>query len=206
MREALAFKNLEILADPMGEAFTQRTALFERYLEPFCRIMDTQIRDKTVLGMNAIFRDYARIVRWPIRKLEYSFVLHHALSCMNARQRPRVLEAGCGVTPFPHLLAMMGADVVAVDYDEQAIEVLKTGTVNDVYGFPVSHQWMDLRRLAFSDTSFDLITCVSVIEHLGNGAQRVLCSCRPDLVMSVRFPSSGKGALLSHHRLVSLQG
>lgn len=43
----MAFKDLEILADPPGEAFIQRTSLYERHLEPFCRIMDAQIRNKT---------------------------------------------------------------------------------------------------------------------------------------------------------------
>jgi 2-polyprenyl-3-methyl-5-hydroxy-6-metoxy-1,4-benzoquinol methylase len=158
-----AFEGLELLADPQGEAFIKRSSLYERHLEPFCRIMDEQIRNKTALGTNEIFRNYAHIIRWPIRKLEYSFVLHHALPLMEEGQRPRTLEAGCGATPFPHLFAMMGAEVDAVDFNEDLIERLRMAKVDELYGFPVHHQWMDLRRLAFPDSTFDLVTCVSVI-------------------------------------------
>lgn len=61
--DAMAFKDLEILADPQGEAFIKRSSLYERHLEPFCRIMDEQIRNKTALGTNEIFRNYAHIIR-----------------------------------------------------------------------------------------------------------------------------------------------
>ena len=169
-----AFKDLELLADVPGELFSQKTAIYERYLGPFCKIMDAQIQEGTILGKNDIFRKYTDVIRWPIRKLEYSFVLHHALPLLESGRHLRVLDAGCGATPLPHLFAMMGAEVDAVDFDEDVIETLKTARVNEVYGFPVNHQWMDLRRLAFCDSRFDIVTCVSVIEHLGNGDEELV--------------------------------
>jgi len=163
------FKDLDLLADLPGEAFGDRTALYQRSLEPFCTLMDRQIEKGTILGTNDIFREYANVMRWPIRKLEYSFVLQHTLPLLEGRPHQRVLDAGCGVTPLPHLFAMMGAEVDAVDFDEDVINTLRMARVNEIYGFPVNHQWMDLRRLAFADSAFDIVTCVSMIERLGNG-------------------------------------
>lgn len=168
------FKGLELLADFPGEMFSRKTALWDRLFEPFCKVMDSQIRGETVLGKHEVFREYADIVRWPIRKLEYAFVLDRARPSLEKGEHPKVLDAGCGVTPFPHLLSMMGATVEAVDFDEELIEVLKAAKVNDLYGFPVHHQWMDLRQLAFLDATFDLVTCVSVLEHLDDGDERLV--------------------------------
>ena len=170
------FQEVELLADLPGKVFSHKTAIYEQHLAPYSTIMDAQIREGTILGKSYLSRRYADIIRWPIRKLEYSFVLHHALPVLERGRRPKVLGAGCGVTPLPHFFASMDAEVDAVDFDEGVIETLKTARVNEVYGSRVNHQWMDLRRLAFSDSTFDLVTCASVIEGRANGDDALVLS------------------------------
>jgi SAM-dependent methyltransferase len=89
------------------------------------------------------------------------------LSFGTGQQRIRALDAGCGITPFPHVLATLGLDVDAIDFDEGVIDTLNRPGANELYGSRVNHQRMDLRRLAFPDATFDVVTCVSVIERLG---------------------------------------
>ena len=38
--------------------------------------------------------------------------------------------------------------------------------MEDLYGSFVRYEWQDLTALGFADNSFDLITCVSVLEHI----------------------------------------
>ncbi|MDD5559121.1 class I SAM-dependent methyltransferase [Candidatus Methylomirabilis sp.] len=170
------FQKVELLADLPGKVFSHKTAIYEQHLAPYSTIMDAQIGEGTILGKSYLSRRYADIIRWPIRRLEYSFVLHHALPVLERGRRQKVLGAGCGVTPLPHFFASMDAEVDAVDFDEGVIETLKTARVNEVYGSRVNHQWMDLRRLAFSDSTFDLVTCASVIESLANGDEALVLS------------------------------
>jgi SAM-dependent methyltransferase len=100
------------------------------------------------------------------RQWEYPFVL--GLLIEEAGRRPgralRVLDAGSGVTFFPHLVASrLGATVACVDYDPAL-----TGIFAGLRGEAIQHVTFsvgDLHRLTAPVGSIDAICCISVLEH-----------------------------------------
>src|SRR5262249_27603353 len=77
-----------------------------------------------------------------------------------------VLDAGSGITPFGHALAGMGFNVSACDYDRRLMEELAIARMENIYGSFVHYEWQDLTALTFPDHSFDIVTCISVLEHI----------------------------------------
>jgi SAM-dependent methyltransferase len=74
----------------------------------------------------------------------------------------RVLDAGCGVGYGAGVLKRAGAvEVVAIDVSEAIIDVARNEAPDGVV-FEVG----DLRSLSYSESSFDLIVCFEVIEHV----------------------------------------
>ena len=93
---------------------------FEQYLEPIAKRMD-KARDARNTELSRyqdrpnkapLLERYCAILRWPIRKLEYSYAIN---SVGDLSHGHRVLEAGCGITPLCHYFAATGAQVDAVD-------------------------------------------------------------------------------------------
>ena len=88
-------------------------------------------------------------------------------------KRPgRALDAGSGITPFGHALAARGWDVTACDFDGALMRELAAADMAAVYGSAVRYEQQDLTRITYPDASFDLVTCVSVIEHIGAPADQ----------------------------------
>lgn len=71
------------------------------------------------------------------------------------------LDVGCGFGRWTRWLAEHGADVVGVDPTEGMLEAARRAS-------PASIQYrkMSATRLDFPDDSFDLITCITVVQHL----------------------------------------
>ncbi len=103
------------------------------------------------------------------RQWEYPFVMQSIIS--NVQRQPgneiRVLDAGSGVTFFPYVLQsrMPNLTVTCCDYDTSLADIFRI--VNDAggSGSPVEFRQADMRQLPFDDSSFDVIYCVSVLEH-----------------------------------------
>ena len=81
----------------------------------------------------------------------------------------KVLEAGCGVGAQTRLLSLNNPDtmITSIDISRESLQLAKR-TINE-YGIKnVTFQQEDLRKMRYSDESFDHIFICFVLEHLGN--------------------------------------
>ena len=84
------------------------------------------------------------------------------------------LDAGCGEGYGTHLLAQSAKKVVGVDY---AKRVIKRAAKR--YRKPnLTYRVMDLTNLQYEDSSFDIICCFQVIEHLEHPERFLLAARR----------------------------
>ncbi len=167
---------MELLIYPQGSEFIGRTRLYEEHLEPLGRKMDEAVRNRlgqlstynaaSTSGHLPLLTRYATYFRWPIRKLEYSYVLRQVMD--RARSGMVTLDAGCGITPLAHLFATRGCQSHAIDVDRELIELVRKEGAQ-LYGGQVNYSCQDLTKLEFPDNYVDIITCVSVLEHMPRG-------------------------------------
>jgi len=133
------------------------------------------------------------------RQWEYPFTLQALRD--HSPQRPasssrRFLDAGSGVTFFPHYLASMmsGAAIDCIDLDrdvEKAFEAIIAGQRN-----AVRFTRAGIDRIPFADHAFDAIYCISVLEHLDNDHQALLEFRRvlkPEGILAITFDISIDG-------------
>lgn len=104
------------------------------------------------------------------RRWEYLFVTERVRRASEGRSSGsiRMLDAGSGLTFFPHWLAYThpGLEVECLDRDPQvetASAELRPPTQEGV-----SYTTQDLASLTYPDASFSVISCVSVLEHTRN--------------------------------------
>ena len=99
------------------------------------------------------------------RQYEYPFVYKSVFEEIGKRQTVDILDAGSGATFFPFLLRekMRQGSVTCCDYDATLEPIFDA--VNAERESDVRFSQADLRRLPFADESFDVIYCVSVLEH-----------------------------------------
>jgi 2-polyprenyl-3-methyl-5-hydroxy-6-metoxy-1,4-benzoquinol methylase len=118
--------------------------------------------------------DYAAICFWAIRKLEYSFAARACAAAEASADHPlRILDVGSGVVPFCNWLSRRGHVVTATDPDRESIEFLQANDLNGFYGSNVHYEVAHAEDLRFDDESFDLVTCISVLEHIPPGNDRI---------------------------------
>jgi ubiquinone/menaquinone biosynthesis C-methylase UbiE len=81
--------------------------------------------------------------------------------------RARILDAGSGVTFFPYYLSAQSdtAKICCCDYDETLSEVFEH--INSGLSKRVEFSAADLRDLPYANEWFDIIYCISVLEHTG---------------------------------------
>lgn len=116
---------------------------------------------------------YADACFWTIRKLEYSFAVHAFASIEDAVRRPLdVLDVGCGVVPLCNWISLRGHRVRAVDAFEPDVRCLAQNGVNDFYKSRASYLAAAAEYLPFGTECFDVVTCISVLEHLPPGHDR----------------------------------
>lgn len=143
---------------------------FANRMEPLLKQLELAGAQCHTVACSQIAKDYLAVCRWPFRQLEYSYVLD-AITAAGVRGGS-ALDAGSGVTPFAHALAGMGFRAKACDHDRSLIEALAGSRMEQVYGTTVAYEWQDLTALTYEDASFDLVTCVSVLEHIGAPADQ----------------------------------
>jgi SAM-dependent methyltransferase len=101
------------------------------------------------------------------RQWEYPFVYQRVLGELKKRTGAAVdiLDAGSGATFFPFMLEreLEEGTITCCDYDASLEPIFEN--VNEGRGSAVAFRQADLRGLPFDDASFDIIYCVSVLEH-----------------------------------------
>jgi len=111
--------------------------------------------------VSAVFPEYfaTEPLKPTDRYIEYPFVALN-LPCVPAK----VLDIGCCGSYFPLILAGLGYEVVSIDLREYSVlKHLKF----DNFTFLKE----DIKKIALSDNSFDVIIAVSTIEHIGIGGR-----------------------------------
>lgn len=109
---------------------------------------------------------HSPLLNWS-RQFEYPYVDHMARAAMrdSVHGQVHILDAGSGCSFFPYLLTSESpnAFVSCVDSDDRLKLVFES-----IASEGADRVWFrtgDLRRLDFETHSFDLIYCVSVLEH-----------------------------------------
>ena len=143
---------------------------FDDAMEPLLQRLEAAGRAGHPLVSTKLCQDYLQVCRWPFRQLEYAY----ALEAIARRGTPpcKALDAGSGITPFGHALAARGWDVTACDFDGHLMRELAAADMASVYGSSVRYEQQDLTRLTYPDAAFDVVTSVSVIEHIGAPSDR----------------------------------
>jgi 2-polyprenyl-3-methyl-5-hydroxy-6-metoxy-1,4-benzoquinol methylase len=73
-----------------------------------------------------------------------------------------VLDAGCGTGYGAHYLSHASKEIIGIDISESALRYARTHFLKKNLKFEVS----DLTGLTFENTTFDVVCCFDVIEHI----------------------------------------
>ncbi|MDD1708095.1 MAG: methyltransferase domain-containing protein [Methanoregulaceae archaeon] len=155
---------LRILDTPAGEGFVAQTASYRRYMKDHVERYPglIGILERTTSPQNEM-RLYNIHMKSGFRQLEYSFMLDH----IPDHKPLHILDMGSGVTVFPQTLARMGHYVEAMDPCSKWVlrDPDIQGSFNAFYGTDVEYRHQYAEEIGEA-RRYDLITSVSVLEHL----------------------------------------
>lgn len=104
----------------------------------------------------------------------------------------RVLDVGCGAGELTTMMNMLGYDAVGLDVHERALSLARTLAREN--GIPPG-RFVLVRgsKLPFPDASFDIVTMISCLEHMGDEALSALVPelrrvCRGVIFIQVPSP------------------
>lgn len=89
----------------------------------------------------------------------------------------RVLDVGCGGGILSESMYFKGAEVVGIDLGEKALNVAKLHQLES--GAKVDYQYIAVEQLAAQQpASFDVVTCMEMLEHVPDPASIVAACAR----------------------------
>jgi ubiquinone/menaquinone biosynthesis C-methylase UbiE len=99
------------------------------------------------------------------RIYEYPFTESHINEFIKGRNDIRILDAGSGITFLPFMLSEKPeiSEINCLDYDKSLIK-----TYNEIGSDKIKFNNGSLNLLEFNDNTFDIIYCISVLEHTDN--------------------------------------
>lgn len=136
-------------------------------------------------------REYAGVMFWSIRRLEYGFAADALAAIEASSDGPLdILDLGCGVVPLAEWAAQRGHRVVALD--PLVDEVALVANAGSPYDNGVGYLAARGEALPFADASFDAVLCVSVLEHMVHGHDHMTLReigrvLRPDGFLALTF-------------------
>jgi ubiquinone/menaquinone biosynthesis C-methylase UbiE len=117
---------------------------------------------------------------WRVRKRMYVYrnVLTTAEHCLGGMIGKTILEVGCGRGATLREFARRGAYTFGLDYSEEALEICRRLQAEDRDMLQGTFVNGDARSLPFSDSSFDFVFSVGLIEHFEEPVALLLEQCR----------------------------
>jgi len=102
------------------------------------------------------------------RQWEYPFVFSRIQPIMETKQTRRILDAGSGISFFPYYIKSKYdcTDVYCCDIDTHFKDIFQRINSNSEENLKFSIG--DLKELPYEDKWFDVIYCISVLEHTGD--------------------------------------
>lgn len=104
------------------------------------------------------------------RILEYPFVFENITEHYQKNEKPdfKILDAGSGFTFFPFYIKekIQSVAMQCCDYDAKLADFFESSNSNQHNLIDFSFQ--DISKLSFDSDSFDVIYCISVLEHTAN--------------------------------------
>lgn len=99
------------------------------------------------------------------RQWEYPYVLDKVQSFIENTKPTKILDAGSGITFFPYLIKSLYpfTDIYCVDNDTNLEKIYRH--INVRSNIKVNFSCSDLKELSFPSEWFDVVYCISVIEH-----------------------------------------
>jgi SAM-dependent methyltransferase len=99
------------------------------------------------------------------RQWEYPFVFNKINEVIQKKSSVKILDAGSGVTFFPYYVKNLFEDttISCCDFDNMLTGIYQQININEDKSVEFSHT--DLRELPYESESFDMIYCISVLEH-----------------------------------------
>ena len=123
---------------------------------------------------------FPAVYPWPLDPLhnwtrwwEYTFAWLHVRRLLGAQKTVQILDVGSALTFFPVFLAQRGAQVHALDADARmsgwaTAALQRLECVDPEVRQRLQSVTADCRSTKFPDASIDVVTNISVLEHLDN--------------------------------------
>ncbi len=89
---------------------------------------------------------------------------HYSLDLLGTICRGRLLDAGCGSGKYSIPLQMHGFEVTGIDISTESLKMAEHGS--KCRDLEIKFLTADICHLPFVDSSFDIVWCYGVIQHL----------------------------------------